>query len=146
LDATAAFDRRAARVASLAARSGPSSLNASGTYRWSGQIESRFEATVEDLHEVARLAAASDLPLSGSAKVAGTFQGTIQAPRGRAELTARDLTAYEVAIGSVNADVTLANNRVEVDAAAPGLSGHLKGAVSLDEPYRFQAEGTLDRA
>src|SRR4029077_1639337 len=95
---------------------------------------------------LAQLAAAADLPVSGSARLVGTLQGTARAPRGRAELTARNLSAYDVTVGPLNAQINLANQRVVIDANAPDLSARVQGAVGIREPYRFQAEGTLDRA
>ena len=144
LDSTAVIDRRAAKVDSLQARLGPAIVTASGTYSWSGQIDSRFDATVDDLHAFAGLAAADDLPVAGSARIAGTLQGTAQAPRGRAELTAASLSAYEVSIGSVNAQLRLANERVDVEAHAPNLNAGLQGSVAIRDPYRFQADATLE--
>ena len=146
LDATLTIDRRAAKAESLQARTGTTSLTGSGTYSWSGQIDSQFDVAADDLHALARLAADNDLPVSGSARLVGTLQGTVQSPRGRADLSTRDLSAYEVSVGSLSAQLRLANNTVEVDAHAPDLSARLQGSLAMAEPYRFQAEATLDRS
>src|SRR5262249_10839202 len=84
--------------------------------------------------------------VSGSARLVGTVQGTAKSPRARATLSARDLSAYDVAVGSVNGELHLADNTVQVDASAPGLNATLQGSVAIAEPYRYRAEATLDRS
>ena len=146
LDATLTIDRRAAKAESLQARVDTTSLTASGTYSWSGQIEGRFDVTADDLHAVGRLAASDDLPVTGSTRLVGTVQGTVESPRGRAELSTRDLSAYGVTVGSLTAHLGLANNKVEVDLDASSLNARLQGSLGIQEPYGFQAEATLDRS
>jgi len=144
LDAIVTIDGKAANAESLQARVGTTSITASGTYSWTGQIDGRFDLTADDLQSLARLAPAGDVPVSGSARVVGTLNGTVQAPRARAEVSARDLAAYDVAIGALSAQVDLLNDKVDVDAAAPSLSAHLEGSVGTTEPYRFKAQAALD--
>ena len=146
LDATLTIDRRAAKAESLQARAGTTSLTGSGTYSWSGQIDSQFDVTADDLHALARLAAGNDLPVSGTARLVGTLQGTVQTPRGRADVSARELSAYDVSVGSLSAQLRLVDNEIEVDASAPDLSTRLQGSLAMAEPYRFHAEATLDGA
>ncbi|HEX7794331.1 MAG TPA: translocation/assembly module TamB domain-containing protein [Vicinamibacterales bacterium] len=144
LDATVAIDRTAAKAESLQARVGTTSITASGTYSWTGQIDGQFDLTADDLQSLARLAPTADVPVSGSARVVGTLKGTVQAPRASAEVSARDLAAYEVAIGRLTAQVSLVNDKVDVDATAPSLNAHLQGSLATTEPYRFQAQAALD--
>src|SRR5262249_10657014 len=144
LAATIAIDRTAVKAQSLQAHVGTTSITASGTYSWTGQFDGQFDLTAADLGSLARFVPASNVPVSGSARVVGTLNGTLQSPRGRADVSARDLEAYDVAIGALNAHVNLVNDTVEVDATAPSLNARLQGSLATTEPYRFQAQATLD--
>jgi outer membrane protein insertion porin family len=144
LDATVAIDRKAAKAESLQASVGTTSLTASGTYSWTGQIDGQFDLTADDLQSLARLAPTGDVPVSGSARVVGTLNGTVQSPRARAEVSARDLEAYDVAIGGLTAQANLVSDKVDVDTTAPSLKAHLQGSLATTEPYRFQVQAVLD--
>jgi outer membrane protein assembly factor BamA/autotransporter translocation and assembly factor TamB len=144
LDAIVAIDRKAAKAESLQARVGTTSITASGTYSWTGHIDGQFDLTADDLQSLARLASTGDVPVSGSARVVGTLNGTVQSPRARAEISARDLATYDFGIGGLTAQVNLLNDKVDVDAIAPSLNAHLQGSLATTEPYRFQAQAALD--
>ena len=144
LDARIAVNNNRLTADTFTARVGPAVVNASGSYSWAGRIDARFDAAADDLHALARLAGVDDVPVTGSARLAGRLQGTAEAPIAQAELTGEALDAYEVAIGSVTAQLHLANNRLEVDGTAPSLNALLRGTVGIREPYPFQAEATLD--
>ena len=84
--------------------------------------------------------------MAGSAALKGSLHGTIQSPRGEGQLTARNVSAYGVAVGPVTARLRLDQGRAHVDADVPDLEARVTGAVDTREPFGFQAEIDLDRS
>ena len=146
LDSTVAMDRRALNVESLDARLGPLRVNASGEYTWRGQIEGQFDANADDLATLASALDLADASVAGSADLKGALHGTIRSPRGEGQLTARNVSAYGVAVGPVTARLRLDQGRAHVDADVPDLEARVTGAVDTREPFGFQAEIDLDRS
>ncbi len=146
LDSTVAIDRRALNVESLDARLGPLRVSASGEYTWRGQIEGQFDANADDLGTLASALDLADASVAGSAALKGSLHGTIQSPRGEGQLTARNLSAYGVAVGPVTARLRLDQGRAHVDADVPDLEARATGAVDTRDPFGFQAEIDLDRS
>ena len=146
LDSTLTIDRRAVRAQTLDLRSGGARLIGSGEYRWSGQIDTRFEVTAGDLDAVARaFGVAAGVPLAGSARLEGSLQGDARSPHGRATLTMHDLSVDDVSIGDLTATFGLAGEQLAVDLRAPGIDARLEGEIDTREPFRYRAEVALDR-
>ena len=146
LDSTVTADRRALTAKSFDARLGQTRVGGSGTYTWSGQIDTQFAATGDDLGALAAAFDQTDIGLAGSTELKGTLRGTVQSPQGQAQLAARELSAYGVAIGVVTARLQLTGEHLDIDADAPDLNADLKGGVQTRAPFRFQADLGLDRA
>ena len=140
------MNRRALTVESLDARLGPLRVNASGEYTWRGQIEGQFDANANDLATLASALELTDASVSGSADLKGALHGTIRSPRGEGQLTARNVSAYGVAVGPVTARLRLDQGRAHVDADVPDLEARVTGAVDTRDPFGFQAEIDLDRS
>ena len=146
LDSTVVIDRVGARVESLEARLDRTRLVASGLVSWAGRIDARFEGVSDDVARLARAVGTPDVSLAGSARLTGSLQGDVRSPRVLADLAARDLAAYDVAIGRVEGVVGFSDQRLRVDARAPDLRVQLLGGLDASEPFRYQVEGTLDRS
>jgi outer membrane protein assembly factor BamA len=146
LESTLTIDQKAVTATMVDVRLGQAHLTGSGMYMWSGQINTAFEGDVSDLGALAEAFDLSDLSLAGSTALKGSLAGSARAPHGNAQLTARDLSAYGVSIGSVAARLALADDRLDVDADAPNLNVDLKGGLQTRAPFNFQAEIGLDRS
>ena len=146
LDSTVAIDRRALNVETLDARFGSMRASASGEYTWRGQIEGQFDANADDLAALASALDLADASVAGSADLKGSLHGTIQSPRGEGQLTARNVSAYGVAVGPVTARLRLDQGRAHVDADVPDLEARATGAVDTRDPFAFQAEVDLERS
>ena len=145
LSSTLAIDRETVRARSLEARLGSVRLDAAGQYAWSGQITGRFDVTASDLGEAVRSFGFADVPVAGSGRLAGTFQGDVQSPRARASLTANNLSVYDTPIGAVSSMLELAGRRLEIEASAPQLNLQIQGELDTREPLDYQLVANLDR-
>ena len=146
LDSRLAINRTTVSVESIAARVGPLRVNASGEYRWSGQIAGEFDATASDLAALASALDLAEASVTGSADLKGSLHGTIQAPRGESQLTAQDVSAYGIAVGPVTGRLRLDQRRAHVAATIPDLQARVVGAVDTSDPFGFDAEIDLDRS
>ena len=146
LDSSVAIDRRSVKAESIEARTNQLRVSASGEYTWRGQITGQFDANADDLGTLASALDLADASVAGSAALKGSLHGTIQSPRGEGQLTARNLSAYGVAVGPVTARLRLDQGRAHVDADVPDLEARATGAVDTREPFGFQAEIDLDRS
>ena len=69
----------------------------------------------------------------------GSLHGTIRSPRGEGQLTARNVSAYGVAVGPVTARLRLDQGRAHVDADVPDLEARVTGAVDTTRTVRFSS-------
>jgi autotransporter translocation and assembly factor TamB len=146
IDSRVAIDRRALEVESVDARLGTLRVNASGEYTWRGQINGQFDANASDVAALASALGLANASVAGSADLKGSLGGTVQSPRGEGQLTARNVSAYGVAVGPVTARLRLDQGRAHVDAAAPDLAARLAGAGDTRDPFGFDARIDLDRS
>jgi outer membrane protein assembly factor BamA len=146
LNSTLAIDQTGLTAKALDARLGTLSLAASGAFTWREQVEGRFEATADDLSALAAAFGLESGVIAGSSEIKGSLRGTVGAPRAQAQLTARSLAAYGVAVGPVSAALQFADDRLDVDADAPDLAVRLKGGLGTREPFGFDAEAILERS
>ena len=145
LDSVVTIDKRAITARSLTAQLDAVRLTGSGEYSWNGQITSRFNAAADDVSALAKVFDLGEDSLRGSINVDGSVQGTAQSLDGRAELTARNLSAFDVPVGALTAGLQLNADRLNVDATASDLNARVRGGVGIQAPFRFQAEATLER-
>ena len=146
LDSTLAIDRRAVTAQTLEARIGSSRVTASGRYAWSGRIAAAFEATAADLGEVARSFGLTDVPVVGSARLAGDVEGPAQSLQARADLAVQSLSVEDTPIGAVNATLELSDRRLKFNARAPELNLQADGNLDTREPLAYQVVVNLDRS
>jgi outer membrane protein assembly complex protein YaeT len=145
VDATLAINRTVVRASAIEARLGATTLKASGQYAWSGAFDGRFDAATQDIDQLMRTVGFSAVSLTGTARLAGTAAGTTQAPRAQATLAAADVTVDGTAVGAVNANLTFAESRVTLEAAAPQRAVRANGRLDAREPYAYEAEANFDR-
>jgi outer membrane protein assembly complex protein YaeT len=145
VDATLAINRNTVRASAVEARLGATTLKASGQYAWSGAFDGRFDAATQEIDQLMRLVGFSAVSLTGTARLAGTAAGTTQAPRAQATLAAADVAVDGTAVGTVNANLTFAENRVTLEAAAPQNAVRANGRLDAREPYAYEAEANFDR-
>jgi outer membrane protein assembly factor BamA len=146
VDSKLAIDRRALDIESIDARLGPLQLSAAGAYTWRGEIQGRFDAAMDDLSALASVLNMADVPLAGSADLKGSVRGAFASLQGEGQLTARNVSAYGVAIGPVTARLRLDDGRGHVDGNAPDLAAHVVAAVDTSSPFSFDAAIDLDRS
>jgi translocation and assembly module TamB len=91
----------------------------------------------------------TDRPLAGNLNLQFEGSGTSAAPRGAGSLTVRNAAWQEIALGTVDASVTLDGQTASIDARAPEFDATATGRVELDAPYSAAVSlnaGELDLA
>ena len=145
LEAAVTIDRRTARATMLEAQLGTTQLAASGTFAWNGDVDTRFDVVAHDLGALARALDPVAVPVTGSARLAGTLQGNIASPRARGTLTVQQLILDGTPVGALTAMLELVDKRLTVDAGAADLNAQLRGVVDTREPFAYQATAAIDR-
>ena len=140
--------RPARRCASRPSRSqlGPTRLQASGSYAWSGTrrcpVRCQPPATSPCWRARSSRRCRSRAPRSSRAGPGAPWNRRRWTPRS----THRHVSIDGTDVGPTRATFALAGNRLRVEASAPALAVVARGDLDTRAPYRYQAEVRLDRA
>ena len=110
--------------------SGPGTLAADGAYSFRTR---RYVVSVEG--QQWQLAPVPERPVGAQVELRFAGEGSIDAPRGLGDVTLRQTTWRDVAVGTVTASVALEGRTAALEAAAPEFAARATARVQLDPPY-----------
>lgn len=136
------FDDTVLDVEEISVRqpSGTGLLTADGAYSLRTR---RYLVSVEGREW--QLTPTTDLPIAGRVALRFAGEGSVDAPRGLGEVTLRDVTWEERALGVVQATVALEGRAATIQASAPEFAARADARVQLDSPYAATIDARADR-
>jgi outer membrane protein assembly factor BamA len=120
--------------------SGTGLLTADGAYSLRTR---RYVVSVEGREW--QLTPTMDLPMAGRVALRFAGEGSVDAPRGLGEVTLRDVTWEERALGLVQATVALEGRAATIQASAPEFAARADARVQLDSPYAATIDARAER-
>ncbi|MBI3050401.1 MAG: translocation/assembly module TamB domain-containing protein [Acidobacteria bacterium] len=119
--------------------SGPGLLAADGAYSFR---TGRYVISVEGRQW--QLTPVPDRPIGAQVDLRFAGEGSIDAPRGLGDVTLRETTWGDVAIGAVDASVALDGRTATIEASAPEFAARVDASVQLDPPYAAVIDARAD--
>jgi len=144
LEAAVRVDRRAAFVETLSGSLAGATVHASGSVPFDRNPIDLAVAGEMDHVEAALGALPPRWRPSGSASIDARVSGPIASPRVDGTVSSAGLAWEFWRPGPIDADVRVADGRVQFVTRVPSLRGAVRGSVALSSPHPFDLIATLD--